>query len=448
MSENELTNEENAMDENLKDGETAAAAPETTDATESTATEEPTTDAAGESAEEPTADATTEDDEPNVESADETETGEEIEEEPASVEFSIVFDEDADEDLVAFDEPAPADGLDALGLTDDFSIPAGIADEADASAAAAAETEAEGESSLDEDFAVPHSSSAQITADNARRVDETLKLAQQDAEAEAETVDGHPVDHAAAAEPATSLASRIDREIISGSEDAILLKSYPTFSFNKVTLAGAKGKVDILSEVDFACHAGHTYAVMPVGDEDMDIPTDTKRVALMGLMSGMTLPTSGAVMNKSANLQELEPIELRGHRLGLVPQRYAVRPDLDAEGNVLYAMEASNRNFLKPKPVIARELLAQVGFDEATTGVAIGTMPLVQQRLVAIARAISTEAQVLILDEPTRGLNDDEAVTVLKALAKLAHSGDPKHCVIIVTTDQEVADTADQIIRV
>ncbi|QOL33180.1 ATP-binding cassette domain-containing protein [Bifidobacterium eulemuris] len=366
-------------------------------------------------------------------------------EEPASVEFSIVFDEDADEDLVAFDEPEPTDGLDALGLTDDFSIPADIAAEAEADADGEADAD---DTATDEDFAVPRSSSAEITAGNARHVDETLKLAQQDADAAEETVDGHPVDHAAAAEPATSLASRIDREIISNNENAILLKSYPTFSFNKVTLAGAKGKVDIFSELDFACHAGHTYALMPVGDEDMDIPTDAKRVALMGLMSGMTLPTSGMVMNKSANLQELEPIELRGHRLGLVPQRYAVRPDLDAERNVLYAMEASNRNFLKPKPVIARELLDLVGFDEAVTGVAVGTLPTVQQRLVAIARAISTEAQVLILDEPTRGLNDDEAVTVLKALAKLAHSGDPKHCVIIVTTDQEVADTADQIIRV
>ncbi|QOL35402.1 ATP-binding cassette domain-containing protein [Bifidobacterium lemurum] len=434
------------MDETLSDHKTTA--DETTEAEETTETTDESANetTAGKSHEESATDEAATDDEADAEASIETEASEEPEEAPASVEFSIVFDEDADEDLVAFDEPESTDGLDALGLTDDFSIPADIAEEADA--AAETETDADGESSLDEDFAVPHSSSAQITADNARHVDETLKLAQQDANAAEETVDGHPVDHAAAAEPATSLASRIDREIISGSEDAILLKSYPTFSFNKVTLAGAKGKVDIFSEVDFACHAGHTYAIMPIGDEDMDIPTDAKRVALMGLMSGMTLPTSGTVMNKSANLQELEPIELRGHRLGLVPQRYAVRPDLDAESNVLYAMEASNRNFLKPKPVIARELLAQVGFDEATAGVPIGTLPLVQQRLVAIARAISTEAQVLILDEPTRGLNDDEAVTVLKALSKLAHSGDPKHCVIIVTTDQEVADTADQTIRV
>ena len=84
----------------------------------------------------------------------------------------------------------------------------------------------------------------------------------------------------------------------------------------------------------------------------------------MGVMSGLTTPASGTVMNKSANIVELEPVELRGHRLGIVPQLHAVQPKIDAEQNVLYAMNASNRNFLKPKPVIARELLAKVGFSE------------------------------------------------------------------------------------
>ena len=111
-------------------------------------------------------------------------------------------------------------------------------------------------------------------------------------------------------------------------------------------------------------------------------------------------------------------------------------------------MDASNRNFLKPKPVIARELLAKVGFSEATSGVAVGTLPLVQQRLVAIARAISTEAEVLILYEPTRGLNADDEVTVFAALAKLAHTGDPKHCVIVLTASREIAEAADTLFEI
>lgn len=200
--------------------------------------------------------------------------------------------------------------------------------------------------------------------------------------------------------------------------------------------------------MEFACYVGHAYALLITDDPDSGLTADTKRRALMGVMSGLVQPKSGTVMNKSANIAELEPVDLRGHRLGIVPQLHAVQPDLDAEQNVLYAMNASNRNFLKPKPVIAHELLAKVGFSEATSGVAVSKLPVVQQRLVAIARAISTEAEVLILDEPTRGLNVDDTVTVFAALAKLAHSGDPKHCIIVLTASREIAEAADQMFEI
>lgn len=313
-----------------------------------------------------------------------------------------------------------------------------------ANAGDAGDTESDTTSEAEEDALASANASAEVTARNAARVNETLGLAK--SEKQSTLADHEDASHKA--EPTMTLASRIDRVLVGGGADDVLLKTYPTFALNKVTLAGAKGKVNVLDNVEFACYAGHSYALLVSDDTDAGITADLKRRALMGVMTGLVQPTSGAVMNKSANIAELEPIELRGHRLGIVPQLHAVQPYLDAEHNVLYAMDASNRNFLKPRPVIARELLAKVGFSEATTGMAVGKMPLVQQRLVAIARAISTEAEVLILDEPTRGLNDDDTVAVFAALAKLAHSGDPKHCVIVLTASREIADAADTLFEV
>lgn len=305
-------------------------------------------------------------------------------------------------------------------------------------------TESDTTSEAEADALASANASAEVTARNAARVNETLGLAK--SEKRSTLADHEDASHKA--EPTMTLASRIDRVLVGGSADDVLLKTYPTFALNKVTLAGAKGRVNVLDNVEFACYVGHSYALLISDDTDAGITADLKRRALMGVMTGLVQPTSGAVMNKSANIAELEPIELRGHRLGIVPQLHAVQPYLDAEHNVLYAMDASNRNFLKPRPVIARELLAKVGFSEATTGMAVGKMPLVQQRLVAIARAISTEAEVLILDEPTRGLNDDDTVAVFAALAKLAHSGDPKHCVIVLTASREIAEAADTLFEV
>ncbi|WP_421728452.1 ATP-binding cassette domain-containing protein [Bifidobacterium callitrichidarum] len=285
--------------------------------------------------------------------------------------------------------------------------------------------------------------SAEVTARNAQKVNETLALAKSD---EKNPLAGHK-EARAKSEPTMTLASRIDRVLVGGGADDVLLKTYPTYALNKVTMHGPKGKL-LLDNVGFSCYAGHSYALLIQDDPDSGLTADAKRRTLMGVMTGLIHPGAGAVMNKSANIAELDPIELRGHRLGIVPQRHALQPYLDAEKNVLYAMNASNRNFLKPKPVIARELLAKVGFTEATSGVAVGKLPEVQQRLVAIARAISTEAEVLILDEPTHGLNEDDTVTVFAALAKLAHSGDPKRCVIVLTASREIAEAADTLFEI
>ena len=337
------------------------------------------------------------------EATSETETNDAIESVPAdSMQFSVTFDDVDDE---------------------------GTVDDGIYSALASAETgETDETSEAEADAIASANASAEVTERNAARVNETLRLAKTDHK---DALAEHAEPQGKAAEPTMTLASRIDRVLVGGGSDDILLKTYPTFALNKVTVAGPKGKVNILDGANFFCYSGHAYALLISDDPD----------------SGIT-PASGTVMNKSANIVELEPVELRGHRLGIVPQLHAVQSKLDAEQNVLYAMNASNRNFLKPKPVIARELLAKVGFSEATSGVAVGTLPLVQQRLVAIARAISTEAEVLILDEPTRGLNADDEVTVFAALAKLAHTGDPKHCVIVLTASREIAEAADTLFEI
>ena len=70
------------------------------------------------------------------------------------------------------------------------------------------------------------------------------------------------------------------------------------------------------------------------------------------------------------------------------------------------------------------------------------------QMKLMLACAFSYDAKLLILDEPTRGLNADDEVTVFAALAKLAHNGDPKHCVIVLTAARELAEAADTLFKI
>ena len=282
-----------------------------------------------------------------------------------------------------------------------------------------------------------------VAAANASKVNETLKLStggKTAGDGQKKTRAGRVTVASASIDPAMRLSSRIDKELKRSKADSIRLKSYPMFSMNKVTVTDKKSGRHVLDRMNQAFYAGHVYSVL-LPDNDRVL-----HETLMGVMSGIIRPHDGNVMNKSANLLELEPGEVRGHRLGLVPQQYAVRDDMSAERNLVYAMDASGRTFLKPKPVIARELLHKVHFDVDTPNAPVGKLDVVEQRRVAIARAIACEAEVLIADEPTGGLNDDDSVEILQLLTSLTH-GDPKRCVIILTESEAVANIAETIIK-
>ncbi|WP_137652904.1 ATP-binding cassette domain-containing protein [Bifidobacterium moukalabense] len=275
-----------------------------------------------------------------------------------------------------------------------------------------------------------------IVTDNADHVNETLALRKTD---DTESLDARAT---AASDSATSVSSRLDREIKrSKKKDTFFLKSNPTFALNRVTVTNRKTGRNILDDLSLAFQSGATYAVL------VDAEDNEQHQALLATMVGMIRPDRGNVMNKSANLNEVEPLDVLGHRIGFIPQRFAVRGDLDAEGNILYAMDASNRNFLRPKPVIARELLKRVGFTEATSGLLIGKLSGLDQRRVAIARALCCEAEVIIADEPTAGLDRDDATEVLALLSKFKRDADRKRAIIVVTVNPEISDAMEHSVE-
>lgn len=312
-----------------------------------------------------------------------------------SVDFAVVYDDDAEEDANSSDATEGARESDAAAEADEAT----------------------------EDT---------VASDNANRVNETLALGATDDE---QSLDARET---ANADSATSVSSQLDREIKRNrKKDTFFLKTNPTFALNHVTVNDRRTGRNVLDDVSLAFQAGATHAVL-VDAEDAE-----QHQALLATMVGMIRPNSGNVMHKSTNIADVEPLDVLGHRLGYIPQRFAVRGDLDAEGNVLYAMDASNRNFLKPKPVIARELIKRVGFDGVTSGMPVGKLGELDQRRVAIARAISCEAEVIIADEPTAGLNREDGNAVLELLKRAKRDEDRKRAIIVVTANPEVADAME-----
>lgn len=341
--------------------------------------------------------------------------------------FDVDFYDDADDADVATDVIDVDDG-DRVGTVDNSNVVDDDTDDVDDETTKVDTASAP----------APADGGADVVAANADHVNAMLSLA---TPRESTDDDSSPdyIETPRSASSATAVSTHIDREVKVGDEDLNLLRAYPTLSLHDVTYRDRKTGRTPVEHLTCAFEAGTVSAILvPDGD-------DMARTAMVGLLSGLLMPESGHLMNRSAEYLSIEPLELRGHRIGLVPQRFAVRGDLSPVRNLVYAMDASNRNFLKPKPVLARELLLASGLDETLLDNRVDSLNEVDRRRVAIARAVCCEAEIVVLDEPLDGLEDGERDTIMELLRGIAH-GDPKRCVVVVTQDVAVAESADQTV--
>ncbi|WP_407452823.1 ATP-binding cassette domain-containing protein [Bifidobacterium pullorum] len=340
--------------------------------------------------------------------------------------FDVDFYDDADDADVATDV-IDIDDDDRVGTVDNSNVVDDDTDDVD-----------DETTGVDTTSSAPADGGADVVAANADHVNAMLSLATPRESTDDESSPDY-IETPRSASSATTVSTHIDREVKVGDEDLNLLRAYPTLSLHDVTYRDRKTGRTPVEHLTCAFEAGTVSAILvPDGD-------DMARTAMVGLLSGLLMPESGHLMNRSAEYLSIEPLELRGHRIGLVPQRFAVRGDLSPLRNLVYAMDASNRNFLKPKPVLARELLLASGLDETLLDNRVDSLNEVDRRRVAIARAVCCEAEIVVLDEPLDGLEDGERDTIMELLRGIAH-GDPKRCVVVVTQDAAVAESADQTV--
>ncbi|MEE1295617.1 MAG: ATP-binding cassette domain-containing protein [Bifidobacterium sp.] len=256
--------------------------------------------------------------------------------------------------------------------------------------------------------------------------------------------DGDDSDHTASA-----IASSLDRGLAdeSASAQEAVFASYPLLALKNVTLSVKKTGQYLWENLSVRFDEGRSYGVL-VPREDSE-----RHAALVGLLTGLVRPTAGQVVTKTTDLDEIEPVQLRGHRIGTVLRQYALRDDLSAVQNIVNAMQASNRNFLKPMGTIAQELLKAVRFgehDDETAKPAKGIDTLASRlgpldwRRAAIARALATDPDMIVADEPTDDLAGDDVAEIADLLKRQAVTPDKKRAVIVVTADPDLAARFDQ----
>ncbi|MBU5311416.1 ABC transporter ATP-binding protein [Tissierella carlieri] len=194
---------------------------------------------------------------------------------------------------------------------------------------------------------------------------------------------------------------------------------------------------DVLKDINCTFEGGKLNAI--VG------PSGSGKTTLLSIMAGLDEPTQGKISINGNDLKDMDLDEYRRDNVSMIFQAFQLFPLLTALENVSFPMEY--KGILKEE---AREkgktVLDSLGIDGDKLSRYPSNLSGGEQQRVAIGRTLATGAKVILADEPTGNLDDENSERIIDILKELAHQQD--FCVIIVTHDMEIAEESDHVWRI
>ncbi|WP_050596394.1 sugar ABC transporter ATP-binding protein [Mesorhizobium sp. WSM1293] len=172
-----------------------------------------------------------------------------------------------------------------------------------------------------------------------------------------------------------------------------------------------------LDKVDFAVQPGEIHALL--GENGAGKST------LIRVMGGVTKPNSGTMTYLGKPVSWQSPKEARAAGIHVIHQELALFPELSVAENILVDTQPRGRFGLisnRARHVRAAEILAQLGVD-IPTHARIDELPLADQQMVEIAKALVGRVRLLILDEPTAVIAGREVDLLFENMRRLRNEG-------------------------
>jgi lipoprotein-releasing system ATP-binding protein len=195
---------------------------------------------------------------------------------------------------------------------------------------------------------------------------------------------------------------------ISAADAQIVLEAR---SLRKIYGVGARS-LTVLADANLSLRRGEMVAIVA--------PSGAGKSTLLHLLAALDTPTSGAVYFASKPIetnQDNTVADFRNRAVGFLWQRHQLLPDFTATENVAMPLLLRGEGF-SPSMTTARKWLAEVGLQDRTEHRA-GELSGGEQQRVAIARALVTRPAVLLADEPTGDLDEQNAWAVFELLQRL-----------------------------
>ncbi len=197
------------------------------------------------------------------------------------------------------------------------------------------------------------------------------------------------------------------------------------------------GATIALEDVGIKVAAGRVLAL--VGENGAGKST------LMKVCSGAVKPDSGRVWLDGAPYRPGNPLEARQAGVAMIYQELSLTPHLTVQENIMLGMEPARLGVIRWNQVRRRTIEAIKEFDnpELTPDARVRNLSVGSQQLVEIARALAIGCNVLVLDEPTSSLTQQDVERLFELIGRLKRQG--KAIVYISHFIEEVKRVADEV---
>jgi ribose transport system ATP-binding protein len=174
--------------------------------------------------------------------------------------------------------------------------------------------------------------------------------------------------------------------------------------------------VQALKDVQFELHSGEVLAL--VGENGAG------KSSLMKILSGIYTKDSGTIRLEGAEVDIDSPKTAQTLGISIIHQEMNLMPHLTIAQNIYIGREPRGGIFVRERALNrqASELLERLGIALDPREV-VGNLTVAKQQMVEIAKALSFDAKVLIMDEPTSALTDAETETLFRLIEGMKQRG-------------------------
>ena len=196
-------------------------------------------------------------------------------------------------------------------------------------------------------------------------------------------------------------------------------------------------EVRALDGVNLSVNSGEFVAIVGT--------SGSGKSTLLHMLGGLDRPTSGSVIVDGKDIFSLKDEALtifRRRKIGFVFQSYNLVPVLNVRENIVLPIQLDGRQVDED---FLDKIVNTLGLEKK-----LGSLPSQlsggQQQRVAIARALAAAPAIILADEPTGNLDSRTSQDVLSLLK--VTSQEFAQTIVIITHNEEIAQTADRIIRI